>query len=338
MKKTSLKDIAKEVGVSVATVSYVLSKGNNSGVSKEVSEKVKEVAKKLNYQPNQIAKSLKMGKTFSIGLIVADISNPFFSQIARNIEDEAKKYNYTVIFGSSDESAEKSQDLIKFLSNRQVDGFIIAPSENSEEQISYLNSQDIPYVLIDRYFPEIPSNFVVTKNYEASYEAVNRLIETGNRKIGMIAYSNSLYHMKERIRGYTEALKDHGLEEFASIHQVNFNSIDEEVKTAIDEMFKYKSHINAIFFATNSLAVAGLKYIDALGYKVSKDIAVVSFDQGEAFDFYYCPLTYVNQPLFEIAKKATEILIKQMNSKEFLNEQISLGAELVIRDSCKIVK
>src|SRR5690606_5499858 len=128
-------------------------------------------AAELNYQPNQIAKSLKSGKSFTIGLIVADISNPFFANIARTIEDEAKKDNYTVIFGSSDENAEKSKDLIDVLVKRQVDGFIIAPTENSETQIEYLIKANIPFVLIDRYFPGIESNYVVTDNHQAAYDA-----------------------------------------------------------------------------------------------------------------------------------------------------------------------
>ena len=116
-KKVSLKDIAERVGVSTATVSYVLSKGKDSGVSEEVSKRVKQAAKELNYQPNQIAKSLKMGKTFTIGLVVADISNPFFAHIARIVEDEAAAKNYTVIFGSSDEKPKKMWRLLQYLRN-----------------------------------------------------------------------------------------------------------------------------------------------------------------------------------------------------------------------------
>ncbi|RAV30355.1 LacI family DNA-binding transcriptional regulator [Sinomicrobium soli] len=334
--KVSLKDIAQKVGVSTATVSYVLSKGENSGVSEKVAERVRQVAKELNYQPNQIAKSLKMGKTFSIGLIVADISNPFFAQIARIVEDEAKKKNYTVIFGSSDERAEKSWNLIKFLSNRQVDGFIIAPTEKSEDQIRYLKEEKIPFVLIDRHFPEIPSNFVETKNYESSYKAVKRLIDTGNKNIAMIAYDNSLHHMTERIRGYRDALKEAELERHEQVYKVSYDNIEADMKEAISLMFSKKSRPEAIFIATNSLAVSGLKYTEQLGYKVGKDIAVISFDQGEAFDFFYSPLTFIRQPLFKIAQKATEILIRQINSKKFINARISLEGELIIRKSCQI--
>src|SRR5690606_11324084 len=132
-KRVSIKNIAEAAGVSTALVSYVLNnKEKEARVGKEIAIKIREIAKELGYQPNQRAKSLKSGLSYIIGLIVADISNPYFANIARTVEDEAKKNNYTVIFGSSDENAEKSRDLIDVLINRQVDGFIIAPTDDFE--------------------------------------------------------------------------------------------------------------------------------------------------------------------------------------------------------------
>ena len=152
-KKISLKDIANEVGVSIALVSYVLNgREKEARVGQEMAEKIRKAALKLNYQPNFIARSLKSGKTNTIGLIVADISNPFFSNLARIIEDEAKKYGYIVIFGSSDESAEKSADLIDVFLNRQVDAFIIAPAAKTEKQIKRLKERKVPFVLITATF------------------------------------------------------------------------------------------------------------------------------------------------------------------------------------------
>ena len=334
-KKVSLKDIAKKVGVSTATVSYVLSKGKDSRVSEEVSEKVKKAAKELNYQPNQIAKSLKMGKTFTIGLVVADISNPFFAHIARIIEDEAKKENYTVIFGSSDEKADKSWDLIQFLINRQVDGFIIAPTEGSEDQIRYLKENNIPFVLIDRYFPNIESSYVVLDNYQSAYNAIKRLVDTGNKKIGMIAYQTDLHHMEERVRGYEKALHDHKVEVKQEwIQKIEFDNIERDIRNGIDSLLNTEEPIEAIFFATNTLAVYGLKYLNELNYEVGKDLAIISFDEGEAFDFFYCPLTFLKQPLREIGQQAVRILTDHISGKKEV-EQICLQAELIVRESCR---
>ena len=164
-KKVSLKDIAQKVGVSTALVSYVLNNKKQGRISKAVAQKIRDAALQMNYRANQIAKSLKTNKTQTIGLIVADIANPFFSGLARIIEDEADKTNYTVIFGSSDENAEKSLKLIDTFINRQVDGLILAAGENGEGHIKYLQQQEVPLVLIDRYFPGINNSYIALDNY-----------------------------------------------------------------------------------------------------------------------------------------------------------------------------
>ena len=175
-KKIALKDIAQQVGVSVALVSYVLNgKEKEARISTEMSDRIRKTAIELNYQPNMIAKSLKSGKTNTIGLIVADISNPFFSGIARIIEDEAKKHNYVVIFGSSDENAKNQQDLIDVFLNRLVDAFIIAPTSGTEKQIQDIKNRNVPVILIDRYFPGIDVDCVHINNFMAAGKAVQKL-------------------------------------------------------------------------------------------------------------------------------------------------------------------
>ncbi|MEP6845668.1 MAG: LacI family DNA-binding transcriptional regulator, partial [Panacibacter sp.] len=211
-KKVSLKDIAQKVGVSIALVSYVLNNKKEGRIKKEVALKIKETARELNYRTNQIAKSLKTNKTNTIGLIVSDISNPFSSSLARIIEDEADKSGYTVIFGSSDEDAEKSQKLIDTFVNRQVDGLIIAPAEDSIAQILYLEEQGIPFVLIDRYFPEVKTNYVTLDNFKAAYGAVDLFLKASYKRIGLITYRSALHNLEERKDGYLSALKDHNID------------------------------------------------------------------------------------------------------------------------------
>lgn len=333
-KKVSLKDIAKAVGVSTALVSYVLNnKEKEARVGKEIAAVIRKKAAELHYQPNQIAKSLKSGKSFTIGLIVADISNPFFANIARTIEDEAKKNNYTVIFGSSDESAEKSQDLMDVLIKRQVDGFIIAPAEGSENQISYLVRANIPFVLIDRYFPKIPTNYVVTNNFQAAYGATQHLIESGYKRIGMIAYKNDLIHMKERVRGYKSAIKDHALKPI--LREVTYSMAGSEIQSNIEGLTQAKQAIDALFFATNTLSIHGLKYLNNKRLRVPDDVAIVCFDEGDAFDFFYCPLTYVKQPLLAVGQQAVGALIAKINENTQDIIQTQLASELIIRASSK---
>ena len=200
-KRTSLKDIAKREGVSVALVSYILNgKEKEMRIGAEVVKKVLQAAEEMNYIPNQIARSLRIGSTKTIGLVVADISNPFFGQLARIVEDEAIKMGYTVIFGSSDEDELKSGLVLNTFLNRQVDGYIIVPSEGSVKQISSLLRRKRPVVLVDRYFPEISCSHIVLNNYQATYDAAAYLINKGYKRIALVAYKTSLIHMKERVR------------------------------------------------------------------------------------------------------------------------------------------
>ena len=335
MKKTSLKDIAQKAGVSTALVSYVLNgKEKETRVGEAIAKKVREIAKELNYQPNHLAKSLRSGKTHTIGLIIADISNPFFANIARVVEDEAKRNGYTVIIGSCDENADKSWDLLNVLINRQVDGFIIVSCEGSENQIQYLKERNLPFVLLDRHFPDIQTDFVATNNYKASYDAGIHLIKSGYERIGLIAYKSEMYHMVERIRGYKHALSDNNIAFDSNwLKEVRFETMEQEVKTAIDEILASDYKVEALIFATYGLAINGLKYVNELRLKVPSDLAIVSFGQAEVFDLYYCPITYLRQPLELLGKTSVDYLLKKLKNPEEGMKQILMEAKLIARDS-----
>lgn len=334
--KVSLKDVAKYLGVSTALVSYVINnKEKEARVSEKMAKKIRSAVVKLNYQPNQIAKSLKSGKTNTIGLIVADISNPFFSSIARIIEDEARKKGYVVIFGSSDESAEKSQDLLNVFQNRQVDAFIIAPAENTEKQIMALQETGMPVVLIDRYFPNIKVDSVHIDNFQAAYNAVEHLINNGSRKIAMMAYETNLPHIQERKRGYKAALKAHGIRfKKEWLKEASYQNIEKDVADKMNELLFPELKVDAFFFATNTLAVESLKIINQSGIKVPDDLAIIAFDESDAFDFFYSPLSYVSQSLEDMGKGALELVTARLkdNTRKYTN--LIIKEKLVLRKSC----
>lgn len=332
-KKVSMKDIAEKVGVSTALVSYVLNGlEKEKRVGNEVVQKIHEVAKELKYKPNQIARSLRKGSTNTIGLIVADISNPFFGQLARVIEDEAAKSGYTVVFGSSDENSEKSATLIDTLLNRQVDGLIITPSEGSAEQIKSLLKGDIPVVLMDRYLPDISTNQVVLDNYTATYAAVNCFISRGYKKVNMIAYKSSLVHMQERIRGYQEAMKDNGLANEIVVKEIRYSHAKSEMQKVMEDLLTEKK-LNALLFATNALSISGLYAIRKHNIKVPEELAVIGFDGHEVFDFFQPPLTYIHQPLEEMGKESVKLLLDQIKGSR-KKVQIELTHRLIERASC----
>lgn len=337
MRKVSLKDIAQKAQVSTALVSYVLNgKEKESRVGEEMAAKIRQIAQDLNYQPNYLAQSLRSGKTQTIGLILADISNPFFANVARIVEDEAKRNGYTVIIGSSDENADKSKDLLDVLIKRQVDGFIIVSCEDSDEQVQELVDKNIPFVLLDRYFPAIATDFISTDHYEAAHEGGSHLIASGYRRIGMIAYESDMYHMHERVRGYQNALNDSQVpfqEEW--LKRVRFTHIEQEVRIAIDELLSAKEPVDALIFATYGIAINGLKYINELRLNVPDDLAIVSFGQAEAFDLYYCPITYLRQPIGLLGQTAVSLLVNKLTTTQKEPTRILMKAELVARASSK---
>ncbi len=312
-KRVSIKDIAKEAGVSTALVSYVLNgKEREARIGEEMAKRVRQIAKELGYQPNLIARGLKFGKTKTLGLIVADISNPFFSSLARIIENEAKKHGYTVIFGSSDEQLEKSQSLIDTLLNRQVDGLIVTPVEGSEQQIVEIKEKNVPVVLIDRGFNELQTNTVIIDNYNSVYKSVKLLMQNGFKKIAMLAYDSKLTHMQDRIRGYKEAIKDGGLS-FSSklLIQISYENTEEEIEHKLVALVNQKK-IDAIMLATNSISLSALRVISKLQLKVPQELAIVCFDESDVYDFFYTSITYIKQDLKAIGEAAVNIMIQQI--------------------------
>ncbi len=332
-KRVSLKDIANKVGVSIALVSYVMNgQEKKKRVGAEIVKKIRQAAEDLNYQPNQIARSLRTGSTKTIGLIVADIANPFFGQLARIIEDEANNFGYTVVFGSSDENDFKSEALINTLLNRQVEGFIIVPAENTVNQIRNLIKKKFPVVLLDRYFPEINTSYIVLDNYQATFEATHHLFDKGYRRICLIAYKSSLIHMKERIRGYREGLSALGLADDCCVKEIRFDQSQKDMENVFNEMIVDDKKSDAFIFATNALSVSGLICAKKNNIKVPDDVAFIGFDGGDCFDLYHSPLTYVRQPLEEMGKEAFRVLLDLINGSS-KTSRIIVNPTLIIRDS-----
>jgi LacI family transcriptional regulator len=334
-KKVSLKDVASHLGVSTALVSYVLNgKEKEARVSAQMADKIRKAVVQLKYQPNLIAKSLKSGKTNTIGLIVADISNPFFSNIARIIEDEAKKEGYVVIFGSSDESDTKQEDLINVFLNRQVDAFILSPAAGTESQIRLLKKRGIPVVLIDRYFAGVDADSVHINNFQAAHKAVQHLIENGRKRIGMVSYKTPMAHMQDRVDGYLEAMKENRIKVKKEWRiEASYSDIQTDINAGLDKLLD-TMELDAILFASNSLAVAGLKRILEYHVHVPDQLAIISFDETDIFDFFYSPVTYISQSVGEIGKDAVLLASERIRQHRKKSIRKIVDSKLVIRESC----
>lgn len=336
VKRISIKDVALKAGVSIASVSYVLNNKIDSRISKDTIEKVKKAAEELNYRPNNVAKSLKTQRTHIIGLIVADIANPYFSQIARIIEDEANKIGYTLLIGSSDENAEKFESLINMFCDRQADGLIIAPVENTATYLKKLEKQKMPFVLIDRFLDDIEASSIEINNYEISQQVTEHLIGNGYKNILLVAYDTKLKHLLQRNLGFLHTLEGEQLEYKNAVLNIDKNNIDYDVNLGLSHLFQSElQKPDAIFFTSNKLAVSGLKKLMNLGLHVPDDVAVVAFDETEAYELFRTPITFVKQPLAAIGMTAVQMLNTKISDLLTPIEHIVLDAELRIGQSSK---
>lgn len=332
-KRPSLKDIADRVGVSIALVSYVMNgQEKEKRVGPEVAKKIRRAAEELNYQPNQIARSLRMQSTKTLGLIVADIANPFFGSLARIIENEAMKYSYTVVIGSSDENRVQLESLISVFMNRQVDGFIITPAEGAEQQIKQLIDNQVPVVLVDRYFSGIDVSHVVLDNRNASFEATAHMISQGTKQITMVAYQQDLSQMKARIGGYEDAMMHHGLGAARRVVKIRKEHIQKDMQELFDSMAPDQHSETGLFFANKALSLAGLYCMRRRSMRVPEDIDFVGFDGGEAFDLFSPPLTFIRQPLAQMGKIAFSILMNLISGKREVRKEW-LSSELIVRNT-----
>ncbi len=334
MTKVSLKVLANEVGVSVATVSLVLSgKGKNGRVSKKTAQKIIDKANELNYVPNSLAKGLKMGQSETIGLIVADISNVFFGTLALHIQNYAEKHGYTVIIGNTNERVEEMAKMINLMNARQVDGLIITPTEGSDKLVKHLIDNNKPLVLIDRSFPELNADSVLINNFEISYTSTKQLIRQGCRNIAFVTYKQDHYHINERRRGFTEAMKDEGTYNAENIREVRYEFLRSDMEKAISYIISKKEKIDGVFFATNSLSLAGVKSLLEQHVAVQKDIQVMCFDESEAFYLLPISFPFIKQPIEEMGKRAITLLVNQIENngkKETEVEHCVIKAELVL--------
>lgn len=330
LKKISLKDIAEAAGVSTALVSFVLNgKKKEYRVGEETAQRIQKIAQEMNYHPNLAAKSLRSGKTKTIGLVVSDISNPFFSQLARVLEDEATKRGYTVLLGSSDEDAEKMDCVVNNLINKGVDGLIIVPCENSEKFIVSLVKNNISIVLFDRYFPEINVSYVALNNFKAANIATKHLLESGYNAPCMVAYDVNLIHMKERVRGYKKAMEDAGKKRLINIAYLRQDSPRKSADRLLPKMVD--AGVDAFLFGTNMISLVCLYVLKEMEQEVINKMGLVGFDGSPVFDFFNVPISYIRQPIDVLVQKALDVLIDNIVNGNTVQFVLSEGEFIKMR-------
>ncbi|QPH40837.1 LacI family DNA-binding transcriptional regulator [Pedobacter endophyticus] len=335
-KKVSIKDIAKQLGTSTTTVSFVINgKGREKKISDELIEKVEELVAKLNYQPNALAKSFRTGKTKTIGFIVDEISQPFFSGIARFIDEIASEYGYNILFSSTKNNKKRGSEILEVFSGRCVDGFIIALPGGLEEEVQRIIASGIPVVLFDRYLPAIDSDYVLIDNENSVKQAVDHLQANGYKHIAFVTIETDEKQMVDREIGYENAVRTHGLE--TCVKRINYQN----KKQSVDEIKSFllkNNELDAVIFSCNYLSVDGLDALVAAELKIGEDMAVVSFDDLDMLRYLKPSITAISQPLEEIATKIIETLLYRMSDNSSKDKIfITLDAKLEIRDSSKPV-
>ncbi|WP_317192505.1 LacI family DNA-binding transcriptional regulator [Flavobacterium erciyesense] len=334
-KPVSIKSIAEHLKISVTTVSFVLNgKGKEKHISDLLIQKVLNYAKEVNYTPNQIAQSLRTGKSNILVFMVEDISNSFFSKLARIIEDIAYSKGYKVIFCSNENNDEKSIELIRLFKFRQVDGFIIVPSPGIKSVIQELLDENIPVVLLDRYFSDLDCNSVVVDNEQATYNAIQHLIDNHFKSIGFITTDSTQTQMTDRRGGYERAIAEAGL--VSNVLVIPY--VESSAGTSRDSIKKFIIEVenrDAVFFATNYLAQTGLKVLKKNAPHLINKLGMFTFDDNEFFKIHTPTISAVSQPMVEISTEVMKILLPLLQRKE-ANEspkRVVLQGKLKIRES-----
>lgn len=327
-KKVTIKDIAAEAGVSITLVSFVMNKNEEYRVSKETAKRIRDVAKRLNYQPNSAARMLRNGKAETIGVIVSDISNKFFADYSRCVEDYANSRGYSVLFGSTDENPDKLKRLIEVFSHKGIDGLVIVPCEKSEGIIMEASKKNIPIVLFDREVPESGLSSVVLDNARAAGDITNELRKAGCEKIEMVSYSMPLSNILERERGYGDYMRKSGLDGYAAIHRVRHNHADK-----IEEIVRdaYNRGVEGLVFATNNLALNGLRAILKFSGDFGRRMEFVCFDNSEAFEIYKTPVACIRQPVETFGVESIKLLIEEIDGKDMEGDAktITLNSRII---------
>lgn len=330
----TLKDVARASGVSPTSVSLVLN-GRKNKISKETKERIKQVAKELDFEPNKTARSLATKKTNTIGVIIPDISNTFFSESVRHIQIELSKHGYDMFLCNSEEKFQNDLKYLKLFSSRNVDGIIITMSSESLEEQNHkvihkeLINMKVPYILFDRFYNGSDSR-VSVDNLRSGYEVTKHLIENGHTNLGIITGPLNLNSSKDRLAGALKALSESGLT-IDEKHIIQGKYDMESGKIGAEKLF---GKVTAIF-AFNDLQAYGVMEMARLhGLKIPDDISLVGFDDNFYSEILDTRLTTVRQPIYEMSKKICDILMDLMHHPEN-KQELSLRAEFIKRDSVK---
>lgn len=326
----TIHDVAKRAGVAPITVSRVI---NDSGyVSDQVREKVNAAIEELGYVPNILARSLKSKRTNTLALVFTDITNPFFTLLARGVEDTSSDANFNVIFCNTDESQEKEDNYIQLLLQKQVDGILLVPASSNSKSIAVIQEQKTPLVILDRRVSSDQVDTVRGDSEGGAYQLTKHLIDLGHKRIAMLSGPHCVSTAVDRYLGYKRAMEENGLGDYIQYYFGSFSPDGGRELTR--KVLSEDPKPTAIFAGNNLIAIGVLSVLRNAGIKVPDDIALVSFDDIPENLTLFPFLTVVTQPSYEMGKRATELLISRIKKdSEPKNQEIIFPVEFFERAS-----
>ena len=327
---TTLVDVARRAGVSTMTVSRVI---NGSGyASAAVQARVNQAIAELGYMPNVLARQLRSSRTKTLALVLTDITNPFFTTIARGVEDAARAQGYAVMFCNTDESADEELDYVRVLIQRRVDGVLLVPATDARESLELLRRHALPVVVLDRRLRSGDIDQVRADSEEGAYLAVRHLIDLGHRRIAVMVGPESVSTSADRVGGYKRALAEAGID--AEPQQILFGKYTQASGYEMTGRLLAASPVpTAIFAGNNFIAFGALQGLRESGLEIPDDMSIVVFDdlpQGWILPF----LTVISQPAYEIGKQAGEMMLERLTTEEsFAPREVVLPSSLIVRRS-----
>lgn len=327
-RRVTLRDVAREAEVSIKTVSRVVN--GEPLVNPATAARVSEVADRLGYRPNELARSLKGKASRTIGLIIADISNPFFADLCQAAEQVARDRGYSVVLGASAENVEAEREYVSILTSRRVDGLLLVPAPEGHGYLEDEQAAGLPIVALDRPAEGITSDVVMVENRAAARGATEHLIGHGHKKIAFVGDSEYIYTARKRLDGYKEALEGHGLD---PVYRLGAGSVA-SAQRAANDLLSLPEPPTA-FFAGNSLMTAGVLHaIEKAGLSMPEDVAFVGFDDFELLSVLRPNLTLVRQPTRELGRRAAQLLFDRIDGKgPPIPQNLVLPTELIVRES-----
>ncbi|MDL2252459.1 LacI family transcriptional regulator [Ruminococcaceae bacterium OttesenSCG-928-I18] len=309
--KATMKDVARRAGVSVSTVSHVINQ--TRFVNGDTTERVQKAIKDLHYQPNDLARSLRVRSTKTIGMVVADLNNDHFLEIIRACENNANRYGYNTILCNTQEDPKKEKMYLQLLLQKQIDGIILAPTCQNRSFIRNILDTNLPLVFIDRYMKDMETCYVGVDSYSSSRDATKRILDLGYRRIDMPYALRSLWPVDDRIRGFQDALREYGIPEENSA-LIEFEDYEDKTQTVerFETFYKDRPLPELLFVAGNKLTLAAVHFLHKRGVDIPEETAVAGFGSFKWNEDFTPHLSMVETPVFEMGLQAVDLLMERI--------------------------